>query len=87
MRFDFEKLLTFWELRNIVVQEAEPKQKVVGHKRIRLANGTVNLSVLYYKIGDEYELSYVQQITTDKRFGTSMVRLLGDDALEAIESI
>ena len=87
MRFDLEKLLTFWQLRDIVVRQADAKPKIVGHKRIRLDNGTVNLSVLYYKIGDEFELSFVQKIVTDSKLGTSIEQLTGDEAMAELELI
>jgi len=87
MRFDLEKLLTFWQLRDIVVPLEDNEAKLVGHKRLRLDNGTVNLSVLYYKIGDEYELSFVQRIVPDLKFGTSITQLTGDEAMEELNKV
>ena len=86
MKFNLEKLLIFWQLRNIVIYK-ESELPIVGHKRIRLDNGKVNLSVLYYKIEDEYELSFVQRVEADPELGTSITHLLGNKAMAELNKI
>jgi len=43
--------------------------------------------VLYYKIGNEYELSFVQKIITDPKLGTSIEQLAGNEAMEELNNV
>ena len=89
IKFDYEKLLIFWELRGIVVFANKPMMQIKGYdaRKTKIDNGEQVVSVIYHKDGTNYYLAMLEIQEPDVSWGTLVVTHVGKEALREIEKI